>query len=97
MEMVKELEIADWEPLEIAYMIEGEISALVPHWKRWDLSRAEAYHTSNYRDEDNNDDGRTHHPFRSFSSHSSSDGSASVLMRINEIADRRGWLQGMSP
>ncbi|KAG2672906.1 hypothetical protein I3760_13G063400 [Carya illinoinensis] len=92
-EMVKELEIADWEPFEIAYMIEGEISALVPHWKRWDLSHPEAYHTFNYQDEENDDDGDPHHPFRSFSSHSSSDGSASVLMRIDEMANQRGWFQ----
>ncbi|KAL8168072.1 hypothetical protein V2J09_009571 [Rumex salicifolius] len=32
-EMVKELDITDWEPLEIAEMIEEEISALAPTWK----------------------------------------------------------------
>lgn len=52
MEMVKELEITDWEPFEIAEMIDGEISAIVPHWKKWDLSHSEAYHTFNYKDHD---------------------------------------------
>ncbi|XP_018473727.1 probable serine/threonine-protein kinase WNK4 isoform X2 [Raphanus sativus] len=32
-EMVKELEITDWEPVEIAKMIDGEISSLVPGWR----------------------------------------------------------------
>ncbi|KAL0843618.1 hypothetical protein Bca101_016864 [Brassica carinata] len=32
-EMVKELEISDWEPVEIAKMIDGEISSLVPGWR----------------------------------------------------------------
>lgn len=32
-EMVKELEINDWRPSEIANMIDGEISGLVPDWK----------------------------------------------------------------
>ncbi|KAG8371567.1 hypothetical protein BUALT_Bualt13G0101400 [Buddleja alternifolia] len=32
-EMVKELEITDWRPSEIANMIDGEISGLVPDWK----------------------------------------------------------------
>lgn len=31
-EMVKELEITDWEPSDISDMIEGEISALIPTW-----------------------------------------------------------------
>ncbi|CAA0842390.1 Probable serine/threonine-protein kinase WNK5 [Striga hermonthica] len=32
-EMVKELEITDWRPYEIANMIDSEISGLVPDWK----------------------------------------------------------------
>lgn len=32
-EMVKELDISDWRPSEIANMIDGEISGLVPNWK----------------------------------------------------------------
>ncbi|XP_030480391.2 probable serine/threonine-protein kinase WNK5 [Cannabis sativa] len=35
MEMVKEMEISDWEPSEIAVMIEEQISSLVPNWKDW--------------------------------------------------------------
>ncbi|CAM8916325.1 unnamed protein product [Rhodiola kirilowii] len=34
-EMIKELEIADWEPNEISDMIEKEISSLLPRWKKW--------------------------------------------------------------
>ncbi|CAN1749663.1 Probable serine/threonine-protein kinase WNK4 [Linum perenne] len=36
MEMVKELEIDDWEPSEIAVMINQEISALLPNRKSWE-------------------------------------------------------------
>lgn len=94
MEMVKELEIADWEPFEISDMIEGEISALVPHWRRGELSHSETYHTFNYQDDD--DDDGPHHPFHSFSSFSSSEVSASGLNKIEAMADHRGCLQGMA-
>ncbi|KAE8039402.1 hypothetical protein FH972_011819 [Carpinus fangiana] len=90
-EMVKELEITDWEPFEIAYKIEGEISALVPHWKKGDLTRPETHHTFNYQDDDDDDDG-PHHPFHSLSC-SSSEASASGLFRIDEMADCCDWLQ----
>lgn len=92
-EMVKELEIADWEPFEIADMIEGEISALVPHWKKGDLTHPETHHTFNYQDDDDDDDG-PHHPFHSLSC-SSSEASASGLIRIDEMAGCCDWLQGM--
>lgn len=91
--MVKELEIADWEPFEIADMIEGEISALVPHWKKGDLTHPETHHTFNYQDDDDDDDG-PHHPFHSLSC-SSSEASASGLIRIDEMAGCCDWLQGM--
>lgn len=87
-EMVKELEIIDWEPFEIANMIEGEISALVPNW------RTEAYHTFNYQE----DDDGPHYPFHSFSSCSSSQSSFSGLMSshgINVMTNGCDQLQGM--
>ncbi|XVE79896.1 hypothetical protein DITRI_Ditri14bG0093900 [Diplodiscus trichospermus] len=89
-EMVKELEITNWEPLEIAEMIDGEISALVPLWKKSDFPRHEAYNTFNYQEDDDDDDGY-HHPFSSFSSSSSSQVSLSGLMTHG-----CDWLQGMS-
>ncbi|KAA8517668.1 hypothetical protein F0562_015142 [Nyssa sinensis] len=74
MEMVKELEIIDWEPLEIAEMISEEISALVPTWKDCDSSQKYHHqHSFNYDEED--DDHTTHHPFYSLSSHASSQAS----------------------
>ncbi|XP_017982763.1 PREDICTED: probable serine/threonine-protein kinase WNK4 [Theobroma cacao] len=76
LEMVKELEITDWEPYEIAEMIDGEISALVPLWKKSDFPRNEAYSTFNFQE----DDDGSHHPFYSFSSCSSSQVSLSGLM-----------------
>ncbi|KAI9160290.1 hypothetical protein LWI28_006868 [Acer negundo] len=75
-EMVKELEIADWEPSKIAEMIDGEISAIVPHWKKLNLPHSEAnYHTFNYQEDDDHD-----RPLCSFSSSSSSQVSLSGLL-----------------
>ncbi|XP_050371339.1 probable serine/threonine-protein kinase WNK4 [Argentina anserina] len=76
-EMVKELEIIDWEPYEIAKMIEGEISVLVPDWK------TEAYHAFNYQDDDDNDG--PHYHFHSCSSDSSSQSPFSGLMSSHRI------------
>ncbi|XVE58924.1 hypothetical protein DITRI_Ditri05aG0002000 [Diplodiscus trichospermus] len=75
-EMVKELEITDWDPRKIAEMIDGEISAIVPLWKKSNIPRHEAYNTYNYQE----DDDGSHHPFYSFSSCSSSQVSLSGLM-----------------
>ncbi|XWS74436.1 hypothetical protein CRYUN_Cryun02cG0216000 [Craigia yunnanensis] len=76
-EMVKELEITDWDPFEIAEMIAGEISALVPLRKKSDFPRHEAYNTFNYQEDDNG----SHHPFYTEgSSCSSSQVSLSGLM-----------------
>lgn len=86
-EMVKELEITDWEPFEIAEMIQGEISALIPHYDTF------SYH------EDDDDDG-THHPLYSFSSSTSSQASLSGLITshgIDNTANHRDSLQGLVP
>ena len=75
-EMVKELEISDWDPSEIAMMIKNEISTLIPNW--------EEYHQDSFNyDEQEEDDGDddddesfvTRHPFYSCSSHASSSNS----------------------
>ena len=94
-EMVKELEITDWEPLEIADMIEGEISSLVPNGKKWPHPNFDHRHILNYQ-EDDDDDHR--HPFNSFSSCSSSQTSISGLItshRLDEMSRGGDWLQGM--
>ncbi|KAK9280524.1 hypothetical protein L1049_014216 [Liquidambar formosana] len=91
-EMVKELEITDWEPFEIADMIDGEISALVPHWKKWDMPQPEPYHTYDYQE----DDDGPQHPFHSCSSCSSSQASISGLItsrRMEETTRGSDWLQ----
>ena len=73
LEMVKELEINDWEPLEIADMIEEEISSLVPTWKDWGSSQVHHQHSFKYEDDGEDDDHNgIPHPFYSTSSHSSS-------------------------
>ncbi|KAF8010494.1 hypothetical protein BT93_J1201 [Corymbia citriodora subsp. variegata] len=83
-EMVKELEIVDWEAEEIAKMIGGEISALVPNWTEQDVP--------DYYQE--NDDGFPL-PFLSFSSGSSSQASPSgfTAYRGTEIASDYSCLQ----
>ncbi|OIW02609.1 hypothetical protein TanjilG_24060 [Lupinus angustifolius] len=74
-EMVKELEIADREPFEIANMIEGEISTLLPHNR--EINRSDACNTFSYEDDDY--DNGPHHHYRTFSSCSSSQESISGL------------------
>lgn len=81
-EMVKELDITDWEPSDIADMIEGEISALVPHW-RWDQHKSELFHNPNHH-EDYDDH---HHTFQS-SSCSSSQTSFSGLITTQRMDER---------
>ncbi|KAL2317375.1 hypothetical protein Fmac_031251 [Flemingia macrophylla] len=83
-EMVKELEIADWEPFEIANMIDREISALLPHKRESD--------TFSYLDEDDDDDG-PHHHFRSFSSSSSfKESMPDLISKAEEISSGYYWL-----
>lgn len=66
--MVKELDIRDWTPSEIADMIDGEISGLLPAQKKLDQSLTAHYHTIDYVEDD--DDHNS--PFYDFSSCSSS-------------------------
>lgn len=91
MEMVKELEITDWEPFEIADMIDGEISALVPQWKKWDMPQQHHY-AFDYQEEDEGHN----HPFLSFSSCSSSQASFPCLStshRLDTMAQGGDWLK----
>lgn len=98
-EMVKELEISDWEPLEIAGMIEEEISYLVPTWKDWGSSQYHNQHSFSYEEEE--DDDGTHHPFYSSSSCSSSVSCPPAISssykshnRGNNVASGHDWLHG---
>lgn len=88
-EMVKELEISDWEPFEIADMIEGEISALVPNWNRSELSN----HSLSFSyAEDDNDDVSCHRNFHSISSSSQ----ATLLGFIGSPSTNRNIPNGFS-
>ncbi|KFK34409.1 hypothetical protein AALP_AA5G141100 [Arabis alpina] len=69
LEMVKELEITDWDPLEITAMIENEISLLVPNWRAHDSS---LQHHSFGHEDDDEDNGEGEGRTRPFSSASSS-------------------------
>lgn len=54
-EMVKELEIIDWEPYEIAEMIDGEISAIMPQWNWKKLADFSFSHHQELEDDDDDD------------------------------------------
>jgi len=72
LEMVKELEITDWDPLEIAAMIENEISLLVPNWRVHDSSpRHHSFGHEDDDDESGEEGGRTQPFFSAPSSHES--------------------------
>lgn len=93
-EMVKELEITDPEPSEIAEMIAQEISSLLPDWK----ATHDVHCVYNYADDDAEDD--SSHPFHHVSSPGSSQGSAfgagqclGVLGHL-QLPQRQGWFQG---
>ncbi|GLU17865.1 hypothetical protein SLE2022_342150 [Rubroshorea leprosula] len=81
LEMVKELEIDDWEPLEIAEMIEEELSSLVPTWRERGLSQFPHQHSFNYEEEDGVD---IKHPFYATSSGSSSPASLPAFISSYE-------------
>jgi len=84
-EMVKELDITDWDPSEIATMIEAEISMLLPD------------KTNSYQDDENNKSPRHYHHFPSVSSCSSSQESlSSALNRADDISNGYSWNHGMS-
>lgn len=91
MEMVKEMEISDWEPFEIADMIEGEISALVPNWNRSELSNHSL--SFSYAEED---DDAPHHNFRSVSSSSQATtlGFATSPRTNQNMSDGFSWFPG---
>ncbi|PIN07822.1 Serine/threonine protein kinase [Handroanthus impetiginosus] len=88
-EMVKELEITDWRPSEIANMIDGEISGLVPHWKI-DHPPTANFHVLNYQDDDYD-----HHNLFSPSSSSQMSALSSVAShRMDMKHQGNHWLQG---
>ncbi|XP_022632851.1 probable serine/threonine-protein kinase WNK4 isoform X3 [Vigna radiata var. radiata] len=80
-EMVKELEITDLEPSDIARMIEGEISVLLPNWRNSNCP--DSCHTFSYKDDKDNEDPQHH--FHSISSCSSS--LESILGSVNRVDD----------
>lgn len=67
--MVKELEITDRDPTQIAEVIAQEVSALVPDWRDPAPTEEPQHHSYVYGDEDE------HHPFYELSSPTSTQGS----------------------
>ncbi|CAI0549135.1 unnamed protein product, partial [Linum tenue] len=76
-EMVKELDIVDWEPSEIAGMIDQEISAMVPDWE---LADYEGNHTLEHCDYDDHS-----HAYKSSSSFSSSQASSFMGITLDNL------------
>lgn len=97
--MVRELELTEWEPDEIADMIDGEITRLVPSWKDSTSVQIHEQQSVNYvDDEDDNDDNIPRHPFYSTSSLSSSQASLPICLfddRPNYYALDPDLLQGI--
>lgn len=91
--MVRDLEITDWEPIEIANMIEAETSSLLPHRRKRDY--LDNFLMFSYQNDD--DDGPYHH-FRSLSSCSSSQESISgIVTKSEEMPNAYCFLHGMFP
>ncbi|KAK1355558.1 putative serine/threonine-protein kinase WNK5 [Heracleum sosnowskyi] len=88
-EMVKELEITDWDSTEIAEMISEEISALLPDWKESNLVQNLHHQRQSFNYDNDDEDGIIHHPFYSPSSHNSSHASLSGL-----FTSTHDWPQG---
>ncbi|XP_047955164.1 probable serine/threonine-protein kinase WNK4 isoform X1 [Salvia hispanica] len=86
-EMVKELEIMDWQPSEIANMIDGEISGLIPDWKAENPHSAHL-HVLNYQEDDYDHQNL-------FSPSSSSQVSALGSFASHRTAEAKpNWIQG---
>lgn len=92
---MKELEITDWEPLEIAEMIEEQIYSLVPNWKDCGSPQFHNQHSFSYQEDDDDSDDGIHHPFYYNSSHSSSHASLPAFMSSyqNNLNSAPNWLQ----
>ncbi|KAG6401355.1 hypothetical protein SASPL_138209 [Salvia splendens] len=87
-EMVKELEIMDWRPSEIANMIDGEISGLIPDWKAENPHSAHL-HVLNYQEDDYDHQNL-------FSPSSSSQMSALGSIASHRTAEAKpSWIQGI--
>uniref|UniRef100_A0A7C9D652 non-specific serine/threonine protein kinase n=1 Tax=Opuntia streptacantha TaxID=393608 RepID=A0A7C9D652_OPUST len=98
MEMLKELDITDREPHEIAEMIEEEISSLAPGWK--DLSSLKRLQRQQSFDYDGDDDEGIHpaYPSSCSSSHDSHRGPSgsyeAFLSNERSLNATHDWLQG---
>lgn len=108
-EMVKELEIIDWDPLEIAVMIKKEVSKLIPNWEEWNNFIPKNHHQDsfNYENEEEEEDNVTPNPFYSCSSYASSSNSLQgfyslydnphQLGGMNDTSIASQWFQGTYP
>lgn len=84
-EMVKELEINDWEPFDIAEMIDKEIVNLIPTWKKSPMQSLQSLNVHSFCYDQDDDDNNTPHPFHSPSSHSSPQVSPRCLFTTSDV------------
>jgi len=95
MEMVNELDLIDWEPGEIAEVIEEEISALIPGWKDSGSPEVLRQHSFDYDE----DDDENHPPHVSCSPSNESlrgisDSSVALFCHERALDLNHDWLQG---
>ncbi|CAM8961881.1 unnamed protein product [Rhodiola kirilowii] len=91
-EMVRELENLNWEPSEIAEMIEKEVSAMASTWTNLSSPKYQRQDSFMYEEEYADAEG-SHHPFYAFSSCSSSEVSLPQVHQLNTMTTTYEWFQ----
>lgn len=84
-EMVKELDIHDWDPFDIAEMIDKEIVNLIPTWKKGPMQSLQSLNVHSFCFDQDDDDNNTPHPFHSASSHSSPQVSPRCVFNTSDV------------
>lgn len=95
-EMVRELDITDWDPHEIADMIEEEISTLVPRWKDLKSPKCQQHYSFNFNkhDDENGPPGLSSCSPSHDSARGSSKSCEVPCSHKNPLNANQDWLQG---
>ncbi|CAM8920180.1 unnamed protein product [Rhodiola kirilowii] len=84
-EMVKELTNVDWEPCQIAEMIEKEVSTMASTWANLTSPKYQRQESFIYEDKEYSDAEGSHHPFYALSSCSPSEVSLPQVHQLNTV------------
>ncbi|KAL9688843.1 hypothetical protein QQ045_033268 [Rhodiola kirilowii] len=84
-EMVKELKNVDWEPCQIAEMIEKEVSTMASTWANLTSPKYQRQESFIYEDKEYSDAEGSHHPFYALSSCSPSEVSLPQVHQLNTV------------